>query len=745
MTVVEPPRISASWAGNRYGFCRLPCRDKFLANPQKYLSQTENIEPASETYTCPMHPDIVQKGPGTCPLCGMALEPMTASAEEKNDPEWGAMIHRFWGSILLCLPLFLSGMGHMLGLTGPMAGWAQFIFATPIVLWGGAPFFVRGFTSLIRRSPNMFTLIGVGTGVAYLYSVVAVFSPSIFPSTFRDANGRVELYFEAAAVIVTLVLLGQVLELRARRQTSAAVKKLLHLSPKTARRVYADGQEEEVALASIQKGDVLRVRPGESLPTDGIVLEGASSVDESMVTGESLPVGKRAGDAVTGGTVNGTGGLLVRAEKVGAETLLSQIIRMVSEAQRSRAPIQRMADKVSSFFVPTVVGVAILSFALWGLFGPAPRMAHAVIAAVSVIVIACPCAIGLATPMSIMVGVGRGALEGVLIRNAEALEILEKVDVLVVDKTGTLTEGKPRVVSVLSAPDETDQSVFSLAAGLEQRSEHPLASTILKEAKVRGVTPLTVKDFVSVTGKGVQGTENGMAVFLGSAGFMQERNVALGGWDEKAKILWEKGQSVIFISKGQRVAGLIGVVDPIKATTVEALSELRRIGVKVLLATGDSEIPARAVAHSLGIDDVRWGILPEGKVEIVRGLKNQGHVVAMAGDGVNDAPALAVAHVGIAMGTGTDVAMESAGVTLVKGDLRGIVKARRLSQSVMRNIRQNLFFAFLYNVLGVPVAAGLLYPFFGVLLSPMIAAAAMSLSSVSVITNALRLRTSRLY
>jgi len=748
MTVAEPPKIAFMHDGKTFGFCSPRCREKFLADPAKFLAGTEVAGGDGGMYTCPMHPEIVQNGPGNCPKCGMTLEPVAVSAEEKPDPELTDMTQRLWVGSFLSLPLFLSAMAEMvpalhplfIGTAGRVWDWAQFLVATPVVLWGGAPFFVRGWASVVRRSPNMFTLIALGTGVAYLYSVIAVFFPGMFPSAFREESGRVGLYFEAAAVIVTLLLLGQVLELRARRRTSEAIKKLLNLSPTVARRILADGREEDVPLASIQKGDLLRVRPGESLPTDGVVTEGRSAVDESMVTGEPLPVEKTPGEPVTGGTVNGTGSLVIRAEKVGTETLLSRIVRMVSEAQRSRAPIQGLADRVSAIFVPVVVSVAVLSFFLWGAFGPAPRMAHALISAVTVLIIACPCALGLATPMSIMVGVGRGALEGVLIRSAEALERMEKVDVLVVDKTGTLTEGKPRVVSVVTTEGGDERSLLALAAGLEKGSEHPLAAAILKAAGEKNTVPLPVEDFVSVTGKGVRGKLKGVVVALGNAALMKDLNVSLDGWEEKAETLREKGQTVIFLSDGNKLVGFIGVADPVKQSTPEALALLHRMGVRVMLATGDNEATAQAVARELGIDDVRAGVLPEAKAEIIKTLKSQGRVVAMAGDGVNDAPALALADVGIAMGTGTDVAMESAGVTLVKGDLRGITKARLLSRVVMRNIRQNLFFAFVYNALGIPVAAGLLYPFFGILLSPMIAAAAMSFSSVSVIGNALRLK-----
>lgn len=746
MTVAEPPKITAEWNGKQFGFCNPKCREKFLFDPDKYIGGKANKAIVREDhrnaeYTCPMDPEVVQRGPGICPKCGMALEPKTLSAGEQPDGELRDMARRFWGSAGLSSPLFLLEMaGSVVGRHGVLPGWAQFFLATPVVLWGGGPFFVRGWASLVRRSPNMFTLIALGTGVAYLYSTVAAFLPGVFPSVFRDESGRVGLYFEAAAVIVTLVLLGQVMELRARRRTSDAIKKLLNLSPRTARRILADGREEDVPLSAVQKGDRFRIRPGESVPVDGIVEEGRSSVDESMISGEPIPVEKGLGDPVTGGTVNGTGGLVVRAEKVGAETLLARIVKMVSDAQRTRAPLQGLADKVSAVFVPTVVGVALLSFLIWALFGPEPRLAYALVSAVSVLIIACPCALGLATPMSIMVGVGRGALEGVLIRSAEALELLEKVDVVVVDKTGTLTEGKPRVVALLPTDGRSDASLLSLAAGLEVGSEHPLAAAILKACKEKGLTPVGIKDFSSLTGKGVRGQRDGMEISLGNEALMESQGVPMGRWNDQVRALREKGQTVVLLSERKGLVGLLGVADPIKSSTAEALGLLREMGVRVILATGDNAITARAVAKELGIDDVRAGILPEDKAEIINKLKAEGAIVAMAGDGVNDAPALALAHVGVAMGTGTDVAMESAGVTLVKGDLRGLAKARFLSQSVMRNIRQNLFFAFFYNALGIPLAAGILYPFLGWFLSPMVAAAAMSFSSVSVITNALRLR-----
>ncbi|MBL8023792.1 MAG: heavy metal translocating P-type ATPase [Elusimicrobia bacterium] len=746
MTVLEPPTIATEWNGKQFGFCNPKCREKFLSDPEPYSGGKGNkaIVPEDHRdgeYTCPMDPEVVQVGPGICPKCGMALEPKTISVAEKPNRELEDMTRRFWWSAGLSLPLFLLEMsGAVVGRHGGLTGWAQFLLATPVVLWGGGPFFVRGWASLVRRSPNMFTLIGLGTGVAYLYSMVATLFPNVFPAVFRDEAGRVGLYFEAAAVIVTLVLLGQVMELRARDRTSDAIKKLMNLSPRTARRIGSDGREEDVSLASVQKGDRLRVRPGESVPVDGVVEEGRSSVDESMISGEPIPIEKGPGDPVTGGTVNGTGGLVVRAEKVGAETLLSRIVKRVSDAQRTRAPIQGLADKVSAVFVPSVVGVALISFVVWSLFGPEPRLAYALISAVAVLIIACPCALGLATPMSIMVGVGRGALDGVLIRSAEALELLEKVNVVVVDKTGTLTEGKPRVVSLLPMEGRNEDSLLSLAAGLEVGSEHPLAAAILKASKGKGLSPVGVKDFSSLTGKGVRGKVDGIEVSLGNEALMDSQGVSLERWRDQVQPLRGKGQTVMFLSERKALVGMIGVADPIKASTAEALVLLRGMRVRVILATGDNEITAQAVAKELGIDDVRAGVLPEEKAEIIKELKGEGAIVAMAGDGVNDAPALALAHVGVAMGTGTDVAMESAGVTLVKGDLRGLAKARSLSQSVMRNIRQNLFFAFFYNVLGVPLAAGILYPFFGWMLSPMIAAAAMSFSSVSVITNALRLR-----
>jgi len=688
--------------------------------------------------TCPMHPDVVQEGPGSCPKCGMALEPRVAPREqgqgkEEANPELVEMTRRFWVSLLLTLPIlalvFRAGMPR-----------AQLVFATPVVLWGGWPFFQRGWVSLLRRSPNMFTLIALGIGTAYGYSTAAALAPGIFPASFRRIGGEVELYFEAAAVITTLVLLGQVLELKARSRTSSAIKALLGLSPKTARLLRGDGTEEDLPLEQVKPGDRLRVRPGEKIPVDGVVLEGTSSVDESMVTGEPIPVEKVPGSRVTGATVNGTGSLVMRAERVGAETLLAQIVHMVGEAQRSRAPIQQLADVVSSYFVPAVVLIAVLTFILWGLFGPEPRMAYALINAVAVLIIACPCALGLATPMSIMVGVGQGALAGVLIKNAEALEVLEKVDTLVVDKTGTLTEGKPKLISVVPATQEAERDLLRLAGSLERGSEHPLAASIVAGVQARGVALTEAEGFKSLTGRGVTGRVDGHSVALGNQKLMEELSIPSDGFSERADALRKEGQTVMGVAVDGKVIGLIGVADPIKPSTPEAIRILHRERVRVMMVTGDNPATAGAVAKKLGLDEVRAGVLPEQKGEIVKRLQAEGRIVAMAGDGINDALALAQADVGIAMGTGTDVAMESASVTLVKGDLRGIARALALSRATMRNIRQNLFFAFIYNALGILVAAGVLYPFFGILLSPMIASAAMTFSSVSVIGNALRLR-----
>jgi Cu+-exporting ATPase len=694
-----------------------------------------------------MHPEIVRPAPSACPICGMALERRTVAVDEGPDPELADMTRRFWIGLALAIPLLVLAMGDMVPgeplrhlIPAPLLAWGQLALATPVVLWGGWPFFIRGWRSIVNRRLNMFTLIALGTGLAYAYSVVAVVAPGLFPATFRAHGGQVGLYFEAAAVITVLVLLGQVLELRARSQTSGAIRALLGLAPRTARRLAPDGTEEDVPLEHVQVGDRLRVRPGEKVPVDGRVLEGGSAVDESMVTGESIPVEKTPGSRVTGGTVNGTGGFAMEAERVGRDTLLAQIVQMVSEAQRSRAPIQRLADRVSSYFVPTVVAVAVVTAIVWGLAGPEPRVAYALVNAVAVLIIACPCALGLATPMSIMVGTGRGATAGVLIKNAEALETLEKVDTLVVDKTGTLTEGKPVLTSVTATGERAEAEVLRLAASLERGSEHPLAAAIVAGAEQRGLTLSPVEEFRSVTGKGVTGRVDGRSLALGTQRLLDDLGVLRDGLGERAEALRADGQTVTFVAVDGRLAGLVGVADPVKASTPEALSLLRAAGVHVVMLTGDSRATALAIAGKLGIGDVEAEVLPDQKSAVIKRLQGEGRVVAMAGDGVNDAPALAQAQVGIAMGTGTDVAMQSAGITLVKGDLRGIARARRLSQATMRNIRANLFFAFVYNALGVPIAAGVLYPVFGLLLSPIIASAAMSLSSVSVIANALRLR-----
>jgi Cu+-exporting ATPase len=703
--------------------------------------------PATKTeYTCPMHPEIVQEGPGNCPKCGMALEPHTVTLEEEGNPELKDMTRRFWISAVLTVPVVIIAMGPMvpgvsfesLGLPRFMR-WLELALATPVVLWGGWPFFVRSWQSLVNRSLNMFTLIGLGVSVAYVYSIVAVLAPYIFPPSFRGADGEVGVYFEAAAVIVTLVLLGQMLELRARNRTGAAIKALLGLAPKTARRINADGSDEDVPLEQIHPGDRLRVRPGEKVPVDGVVLEGRSSLDESMVTGEPIPVEKNPGDNVIGATVNGTGGLVIEAQRVGADMLLSQIVQMVAQAQRSRAPVQKLADIVASYFVPIVVITAIITFIVWALVGPAPAMAYAIINAVAVLIIACPCALGLATPMSVMTATGKGATVGVLFKNAEAIEVMRQIDTLVVDKTGTLTEGKPKLVSVVAAPDRDEDALLRLAATLERGSEHPLAAAIVEGARERSIALSNTTAFDSVTGKGVMGQVEGCQVALGNRALLDAQGIDPEGLADQAETLRGEGQTVMFVTVDGKAAGLIGVADPIKATTASAIQALHSEGLDIVMLTGDSETTAKAVAEKLGLDQVIAGVLPDQKVDNVKSLQEAGRRVAMAGDGVNDAPALAQAHVGIAMGTGTDVAMESAGVTLVKGDLNGIVRARQLSRATMRNIRQNLFFAFVYNSLGVPIAAGILYPWFDILLSPMIAAAAMSLSSVSVISNALRL------
>ena len=742
-----------SHADRTYYFCSAGCLAKFSADPQKYLDpeQTKPHEAVAEgtIYICPMHPQIRQVGPGSCPICGMALEPELVSAATGPNPELADMARRFWIGLVLTLPVVALEMGghltnlHML--LGPKASnWIQFLFATPVVLWGGWPFFVRGWQSVVTRNLNMFTLIAMGTGVAWAYSVVAVAMPGLFPPAFRGADGSVAVYFEAAAVITVLVLLGQVLELRARESTSGAIRALLDLAPKTARLIRGDGSEEEVQLDAVQVGDRLRVRPGEKVPVDGSVIEGRSAVDESMVTGESMPVTKEAGAKVIGATINQSGALIIEAQKVGHDTMLSQIVKLVAEAQRSRAPIQRLADQVSGYFVPAVIAVAVLAFAAWAIWGPEPRFSYGLVAAVAVLIIACPCALGLATPMSIMVGVGRGAQTGVLIKNAEALEYMEKVDTLVVDKTGTLTEGKPTVTAVVPAAGFNEDEVLRLAASVERASEHPLAQAIVAAAEAKGLKTSAVTDFDSPVGKGAFGRVDGKRIVLGNAKFLAEQGVDVASLASAAEKLRQDGATAIFAGSDGGLVGVLAIADPVKASTPAALAALKAEGVHVVMLTGDNWTTAKAVARRLGIDEVEAEVLPEQKSEVVQRHKAAGKVVAMAGDGVNDAPALAAADVGIAMGTGADVAMESAGVTLLKGDLIGIVRARRLSQATMRNIRQNLFFAFVYNAAGVPVAAGVLYPIFGILLSPIIAAAAMALSSVSVVGNALRLRRVRL-
>ncbi|MFH1513902.1 MAG: heavy metal translocating P-type ATPase [bacterium] len=797
---VNPDSAAGSYehSGTTYYFCATHCLEKFKADPESYsakeksrpaehrhevqVSEKENtwyicpmcpevreskpvpcpkcgmaLEPEAiemsitkVEYVCPMHPEVVSEKPGPCPKCGMALEPRDVAIEEKN-PELEDMTRRFWISLALTLPVIIIAMSEMIpgkplqnAISMKTLTWIQAVLATPIVLWGGQPFFVRAWTSIVNRALNMFTLIGIGTGVAYIYSLIAIFAPDIFPDSFRGTHGGIAVYFEAAAVIITLVLLGQVMELRARSQTSSAIKALLGLAPKTARIVLKDGTERDVPLKNVMAGDTLRVRPGEKIPVDGTVLEGKSSVDESMVTGEPIPVSKKKSDNVIGGTVNTTGGFLMEAKQVGNNTLLAQIVRMVSEAQRSRAPIHRLADIVASWFVPAVIVIAILTFVLWAIFGPEPKMAFAIINAVAVLIIACPCALGLATPMSIMVGTGRGASAGVLFKNAESLEILEKVDTLVVDKTGTLTMGKPKLTSIITTEKWDEGELLKHASSLERASEHPLAKAIVDAAEEKGIDLLDVQDFESRTGMGVFGNVGGHKVAIGNNKLLDEMGVDRGDLIEKADKMREEGQTVMFVVINNEAAGLLGVSDPIKDSTPKALELIKKEGIKLIMLTGDNLKTASAVASRLGIENIEADVLPERKGEIVKKLQAEGRVVAMAGDGINDAPALALADVGIAMGTGTDVAMESAGVTLVKGDLLGIVKAIKLSRATMRNIRQNLFFAFVYNSLGVPLAAGVLYPFLGILLSPMIAAAAMSLSSVSVITNALRLRNARL-
>ncbi len=782
---------SSEYNRQTYYFCSAGCLGKFRADPKRFLTPSAStptqeehktvaakaeytcpmhpevrqpkpsscpkcgmtLEPLSVAlpkekveYTCPMHPQIIRDAPGSCPICGMALEPRVVTGDEENS-ELIEMKRRLWISAVLSLPLLIIGMsefipGAPLARLLPMNAlpWIELALASPVVLWGGWPFFVRGWLSLVNRSLNMFTLIGLGVSVAYIYSLFATLLPQIFPASFRDEMGNVPVYFEAAAVITTLVLLGQVLELKARSSTSAAIKALLGLAPKTARRIAPDGSEQDVPLDQVNKGDHLRVRPGEKIPVDGVVLEGTSSVDESMVSGEPIPVEKRAGDRVIGATVNGTGSLVIEAERVGSETLLAQIVQMVAEAQRSRAPIQKLADVVAGYFVPAVILAAMITFAVWATVAPEPRLAYAMINAVAVLIIACPCALGLATPMSIMVATGRGAQVGVLFKNAEAIEVLREIDTLVVDKTGTLTEGKPKLVTIAPAAGSNEQELLHFAASLERGSEHPLAAAIVAGAAERGVELAKTESFESITGKGVKGQIDGHSVSLGNLALLAELGIGPGELATQAEKFRADGQTVMFVSVDGKPAGLLGVADPIKATTPEAIKELHEQGIRIVMLTGDSRTTAQAVAAKLNLDEVVAEVLPNQKAEVVKRFQDEGRKVAMAGDGINDAPALAQAHVGIAMGTGTDVAMQSAGVTLVKGDLRGIVRAILLSRATMRNIKQNLFFAFVYNLIGVPVAAGVLYPFVGILLSPMIAAAAMSFSSVSVIGNALRLR-----
>lgn len=796
---VAAPATTLLYEGTTYLFCSTHCLEKFKATPGSFtvtnITKPEHsIPPASESglntniFTCPMHPEIEQEGPGTCPKCGMALEPLTGPApaerieftcpmhpeiiqdtpgscpkcgmaleprtvtvEEGKNPELVDMRRRFYLSLILTIPEVTIAMGHMLpghplaALASPRTyGWIELLLTSPVVLWAGWPFFVRGWQSLVNRSLNMFTLISLGVGVAYSYSIVATLFPDLFPPSFRGGAGEVAVYFEAAAAIITLVLLGQVLELKARSQTGAAIKALLGLAPKTARLIREDGTEVDVPLGQVHPGDRLRVRPGEKVPVDGTVIDGTSSVDESMISGEAIPVEKEVGSRVIGATVNGTGSLIMRAEKVGAETVLAQIVKMVSEAQRSRAPIQKLADVVAAWFVPAVMLSAIVTFITWSLFGPDPRMAHALINAVAVLIIACPCALGLATPMSIMVATGKGATMGILFKNAEAIELLRKVDTLVVDKTGTLTEGKPKLVAVETVDGFDQQKLLRLAASLERGSEHPLAAAIVGGAEERGVNTAAVEEFLSITGKGVTGRIDGVLVALGNRKLLENLGIDAPALLNKAESMQAKGQTVMFVAVDGKPVGLLGVADPVKETTAEALRQLHAEGIRIVMMTGDNRATAEAVAKNLGIDEILAEVLPEQKAAKVKQLQAEGRFVAMAGDGINDAPALAQAQVGIAMGTGTDVAMESAGVTLVKGDLRGIVRARLLSRATMANIRQNLFFAFFYNALGIPLAAGVLYPFFGILLSPMIAAAAMSFSSVSVIGNALRLRRTKI-
>ncbi|WP_398474924.1 heavy metal translocating P-type ATPase [Tardiphaga sp.] len=738
-----------SYKGQDYFFCGTRCRERFSADPESFLKPREPAPPmpAGTIYICPMDPEIRQEGPGTCPICGMALEPETVSLDDGPDPELIDMTRRFWIALALTLPVFVLEMGSHLGLMQlvPQAtsNWISFALATPVVLWAGAPFFVRGWRSVVSGNLNMFTLIAMGTGVAWIYSVVATLAPGVFPAAFRDHHGAVAVYFEAAAVITVLVLLGQVLELRARNQTSGAIRALLGLAPKMARRIGPSG-DEDISFDDIRISDVLRVRPGEKIPVDGVVRDGRSSVDESMVTGESMPVTKQKGDRVIGGTVNQSGGLVFKADKVGRDTMLSRIVDMVAKAQRSRAPIQRLADRVAGWFVPLVLAAAVIAFAVWALVGPEPRLTYALVAAVTVLIIACPCALGLATPMSIMVGVGRGAHAGILVRDAEALERLESIDTIVIDKTGTLTEGKPTLVGITPVDGGDEAALLQLAASVERASEHPLALAIVAAAKQREIVLKDVVDFASPSGKGASGVIDGKRVALGNAMLMGELGIDTTRCDATAETARQQGATAIFVAIDSAVAGVMAIADPVKPSAREALDKLRAEGLRVVMLTGDNRTTAEAVAKTLGIDDVEAGVLPERKSDVVTRLRGKGRRVAMVGDGVNDAPALAAADVGIAMGTGTDVAIESAGVTLLTGDLAGLVRARHLSRATMSNIRQNLAFAFIYNAAGVPIAAGILYPVFGILLSPMIGAAAMALSSVSVIGNALRLAKTRL-
>jgi P-type Cu+ transporter len=749
----ETARFHADHGGQTHSFCGAKCRDKFVADPTRYIAgkpqPPAQLQPAGTIYTCPMHPEIRQDGPGFCPICGMALEPETPTVKAGPSAELIDMTRRFRIGLTLAIPVFVLEMaGHLTGLhkllPEGVSNWIQLALATPVVLWAGWPFFERGWASLKTRNLNMFTLIAMGIGVAWAYSVVATVAPGIFPAAFRGASGAVAIYFEAAAVITVLALIGQVLELRARDATGGAIRALLDLAPKTARRVRADGSDEEIGLEAVTVGDRLRVRPGEKAPVDGELIEGRSSVDESMVTGESMPVLKASGAKVIGGTINGTGSFVMRAEKVGRDTMLAQIVQMVAQAQRSRAPIQRLADQVSGWFVPLVIAVAILAFAAWSIWGPEPRFAYGLVAAVSVLIIACPCALGLATPMSIMVGIGRGAQYGLLIKDAEALERLEKVDTLVVDKTGTLTAGKPKVVALKAFGGVSENDLLRLAASLEHASQHPLAEAIVGAAAERNLALSPVQDFDSPSGKGVTGSVEGRRIVIGNRVMMQASGVDVSALEQTAEELRGEGATAVLVAIEGKPAGVLAIADPIKPTTGEAVRSLRDAGIRVVMVTGDNRTTAEAVADRLGIPEVEAEVLPQDKGKIVEALRKDGRVVAMAGDGVNDAPALAAADVGIAMGSGTDVAIQSAGVTLLRGDLQGIATARRLSQATMRNIRQNLFFAFIYNAAGVPIAAGVLYPFFGLLLSPIVAAAAMALSSVTVIGNALRLRTVRL-